>query len=214
MGLTVKESGGNFIPCPAGTHLGICISIYDLGTQTTPFKDEKTGETKRSKQVFIQWETPSELMPDGKPFVIGKFYTASLNEKANLRHDLEAWRARVFSAAELEGFSLTSILGKPCMLSVVQYQRADGTTGAKIGNVMAMPKGTKAPPPQNKIVSFDIDEWDDAVYRGLDEHWQKQIAQSDEARSRNLGAAMARTGGNGVGSGAQHEPLADDDIPF
>lgn len=214
MGLTIKESGSNFAPCPAGTHLGVCIAVYDLGTQTTPFKDESTGEPKRAKQVFIQWETPDELMPDGRPFVIGKFYRASLNEKANLRHDLEAWRAKVFAPEELEGFSLRNILGKQCMLSVVQYQRADGTIGAKVGNVMSAPKGTKATAAQNKLVSFDIDEWNDEVYRGLDEYWQKLIAQSDEARSRNLVAAMSRTGGTGIGSCAQHATMADEDIPF
>lgn len=209
MGLTIKESGGSFTPCPAGTHLGICIGIYDLGTQVTPFKDEKTGEPKMAKQVFIQWELPTELMDDGRPFTIGRFYTASLNEKANLRHDLESWRGREFTPQELEGFSLNNVLGKCCMVSVIRYNKSDGTQGAKIGNVMALPKGMACPSPKNEPIVFDIDAWDDDVYAKLDEYWQKSIASSTEGKARLSKRPAAPNTQH-----QQHQPVHDDDIPF
>lgn len=211
MGLTVKESGGSFTPCPAGTHLGVCISIYDLGTQATPFKDENTGETKYAKQVFIQWELPGETKVDGTPFVIGKFYTASLNDKANLRHDLESWRGRAFTAEELEGFSLANIVGKGCMLSVVQYTKSDGNASAKVGSVMALPKGTPTPKPQNASVIFDIDAWDDVAYKMLDEYWQKAIASSVEGKAK-LGEQKTNQA-NRVAVDAKAD-ANDDSIPF
>jgi hypothetical protein len=205
MGLMVKESGGTFTPCPAGTHLGVCISILDLGTQLTPFVDKNTGEPKTAKQVFISWELPNEPMDDGRPFVIGRFYTASLSEKANLRHDLEAWRGRVFTAEELDGFSLKNVLGKACMLSVVHYTKADGSASAKVGSVMALPKGTQAPETTaNQKVVFDIDEWDQVVYAGLEEYWRKTIANSVEGK--------ARLSGNAPAAAATNDP--GDDLPF
>lgn len=207
MGLTVKESGGNYTPCPAGTHLAICVGIYDLGTQVTPFKDEKTGEPKSAKQVFLQWELPTELMDDDRPFMIGRFYTASLSEKANLRHDLESWRGRAFTAEELEGFDIRNVLGKCCMVSVIQYTKSDGTASSKVGNVMALPKGMQCPSPKNKPIVFDIDAWDDAVYASLDEYWQKTIAGSAEGKAYLAKRPVPK-------ATQQHQPIDDDQIPF
>ena len=43
-------------------------------------------------------------MPDGKPFLVRRRYTASLHEKSALRKDLESWRGRAFTNVELDGF--------------------------------------------------------------------------------------------------------------
>jgi len=208
MSLTVKESGGTFVPCPAGSHLGICVGIIDLGTQVSPFNDELTGEPKMNKQVFIQWELPNELMANDEPFTIGRFYTASLSEKANLRKDLQAWRGREFTAEELDGFSLKNILGKACLLSVIHYTKKNGSAGAKVGSVMQLTKGTDIPKPRNKMVAFDIEAWDQEVYLNLDEYWRESIANSVEGKARMLKVALTKANG---GSGS---PIADDDIPF
>jgi hypothetical protein len=75
----------------------------------------------------------SQIRGAGKPFTVSKFYTASLGEKANLRADLKNWRGRDFTDEELAGFEAKNILGKPCMLSVVETE-SEGKTYSNIAN--------------------------------------------------------------------------------
>lgn len=207
MGLIAKDTGGaDFKPAPAGTHVGVCVSIIDLGTQTTPFKNDD-GSQKIAHQCFIQWELPSEIMEDGKPFTVGKFYTISLHEKANLRHDLEAWRGQPFTDEELKGFALAKILGKPCMVNVGHKLKADKSVSAIVNGVVAMPKGMPVPAPTNDLVMFDIDQWDQKVFDGLAEYWQKQILASME------GAKHKASNGAGV-KGIGNEDIDESSIPF
>ena len=94
------------------------MRIIDLGTQ----KGDYQGQVTRKRQNLITWELPNSKMEtgefEGQPFLISKFYTASLGEKANLRRDLVNWRGREFSPEELAGFDHKNILGKCCMLSI------------------------------------------------------------------------------------------------
>ena len=68
----------------------------------------------RQGQLFIN-DHAAELKADGigeaeddngRRFQLRKDYKNSLHEKAGLRKDLEAWRGRRFTDAELAGFDL------------------------------------------------------------------------------------------------------------
>src|SRR4051812_4472100 len=112
------NGGGDFQSAPVGTHIARCIRLIDLGTQ----QGEWMGKPTHKNQVLVMWELPNEMMQteDGdKPFIVSKFYTNSLGEKANLRKDLTTWRGRDFTDDELNKFDLQTILGAACMLSVV-----------------------------------------------------------------------------------------------
>lgn len=193
MGLTVKDSGGKgeFKQAPTGSSAGYCIAIYDLGTQHNEIYDNDR------RQILITWELPNETMDiDGiqKPFTISKFYTASLNEKATLRHDLEAWRGRTFTEDELDGFDLRNILGKPCMLSIIE-----GKSGkSRVASVSALPKGMQIPPQFNQEVFFSLEEYDQELFDSIPKGIQNMIMKSPEYK---------RIGG---------DPVADleDDLPF
>lgn len=206
MSLVVKQTGSDFKPAPAGTHIGICVSVIDIGTQVTPFKNED-GSQKSNHQVRLTWELPNEPMEDGRPFSVSKYYTASLHEKATLRQHLEAWRGKGFTDDELEGFHLKNVLGKPCMVSVTHKPKADKSVSAVVSGVVSIPKGTQIPNHQNDLVMFDIENWDDKVFADLTEYTQKQIMQSVE------GSARAKSGA----ATSSHAPVGegvDDDIPF
>ncbi len=202
MGRYSQESGGgDFRQAPEGNHVARCIGIIDLGTQ----HGEYLGEPTVRSQIIVRWELPFETeVFDGaeKPLLVSKFYTNSLSEKANLRRDLESWRARAFTADELKKFDLMGILGKPCTVSVVHNDKGK----AKVVSVAAVPKGTTCPPAFNPITAFWIDEWDDNAFSALPEGFQRIIAQSDEYK-----AAFTPPG--------QTKPKApagvdDSDIPF
>ena len=125
MPLIAKDSGESieYKQVPAGSHLGVCIQVIDLGTHVTPFKNKKTGEPIIQHQIHVRWETPDELNDAGEPLQLGKDYTLSLNEKSNLYADLVGWRGREFSQEELGGFDLENILGKSCLLQVISKEK-------------------------------------------------------------------------------------------
>ena len=170
------NGGGDFQKVEPGTHLATCIKVVDIGTQYGEYQGKPTAR----RQVILEWELPNELVESGEaagqPLTIRKFYTASLNEKATLRHDLVNWRGRDFTPEELNGFELSNVLGIPCLVTVTETDSG----GRKITGVTKPPKGTKMPQQVNPSVSFDLDEFDGAVYQSLSEWLQETIAKSPE----------------------------------
>lgn len=201
MSLKVQE-GGDFKGVDAGTYPARCIKVIDLGTQ----HGEYLGIPNVRKQVLVTFELPTELMESGEwagsPYSISMFYTASLGEKANLRHDLEAWRGRPFTEEELKGFDLKNVLGKPCMVSVIKTE----TGKSKVNSVMALMKGMTVPEAINPLVYFDIDEWDNEIFNGLSNGIKKIIMESDEGKEQyNMAKEEAPAGEQGGD---------EDSIPF
>lgn len=170
--------GGDFEQPPVGTHAARCIRLIDIGTQ----HGEYQGQPTVRRQCIIMWELCNELMTHGeaagKPFVVTKFYTQSLGEKANLRRDLTSWRSREFTDEERAGFDARAILGKPCMLAVALNEK----NKAVVTGVMALPKGMVVPEQINPSVYFslDPDQFNNHVFEGLSEGIQKLIKASDE----------------------------------
>lgn len=201
MSLIAKDKGGgDFKPVPAGTHIAVCTMVADMGVQPT-------AKFKPKAQVYIRWELPNEIATwkdaEGKehtgPMTIGQRYTMSLSEKANLRNDLESWRGRMFTEAELKAFDLKNILGKACMLGVT-HNVTPNKTYANISAVMGLAKGAVAPAPSVTPIAYDIDQHDEQVFQSLPNWLQEAIhgrVRSDTSQT--------------VGGSA---PDFDDDIPF
>lgn len=164
--------GGDFQQAPAGSHIARCVKLTDLGTQTGEYE----GKVNHRNQVLVTWELPSELMEDGQPFLVSKFYTNSLGEKATLRHHLVNWRGREFTTEELMKFDLQNILGAPCMLSVVHSEKGK----AKVDAVMKMPKGMECPPQINASFAFWLDEFDPVIFDRVPKGIQAIIMKSPE----------------------------------
>jgi len=176
MGLMAKETGGDFKAVDAGTYVARCFGIVDLGTKD----NEWQGQVKKRHQILIQWELPTELIEDGelagKPYSVSEFYTLSLGEKANLRHALESWRGREFTAEELKGFDLNNLLGKPCMISVIHNDKGK----AKVSTVSKLMKGLEVPPQINPSRFFSLEVWDQKGFDGLTDGLKKMVMESDE----------------------------------
>jgi hypothetical protein len=73
-----------------GSYLARCFSVIDLGTQTTNVLADGKPTIKQQHKVLISFELFGEdsngpLTIDGKPMVINKKYTFSMNEAARLR---------------------------------------------------------------------------------------------------------------------------------
>lgn len=202
MALVAKDTGGgDFTPVPQGTHTAICNMVVDLGLQNSTYQ----GQARVRHECFIRWELPNERIEyerDGQkvngPMSIGKTYTLSLGEKANLRKDLEAWRGKAFTEAELKGFDLFNLLGHACQLSVIHEDKG-GKTYANIKSVAGWPKGIAKPDKiENPLLRFSGEDKDD--YDNLPK-WVK------EKLSKQITEEPAPASDNGHGD-------LDDDIPF
>ena len=172
------SSGGSteYEQPPTGNHVARCYQVVDLGTH----KGEYKGVANSARKVSIRWELCDEKMTEGemagKPFSVGKIYTASLSEKATLRHHLEAWRGIPFTQEELMGFDSKKLLGKQCLVNVGMTDAGK----AKVLGVSALPKGMAAAALVNPQVYFDLDNFDGSVFESLTKWIKGEIQKSPE----------------------------------
>jgi len=206
MALIVSDTGGgDFTPAPEGTHFGVCDMVVDLGMQRTSYQ----GVESIKHQIYVRWQIPEERIEwtdaDGNkregPVVIGKTYTASLGEKANLRKDLQSWRGRAFTEAELKAFDVSKLLGVGATISIV-HNHKEGKTYANIGAIGGLPKGMASPPIENGTVLYDPDNTEtlDKLPKWLREKIESQIIPT------------GKTDANDPDSWRNSE--LDDDVPF
>jgi hypothetical protein len=131
MAIIVKENGGDFQRPDPGMHQAVCSNVYDLGLQPG-------YQGVITHKLVILWELEETIKTGdfaGKRFTISKFYTASLNEKANLRADLVSWRGREFTEAELKAFDVEKVIGANCWLNIVAKTKPDGKITTTIAAV-------------------------------------------------------------------------------
>lgn len=190
------SSGGDFEQAPTGSQVGRCIRIIDLGTQ----QGEWQGKIHYKRQGIFMWELPNALMSEGefsgKPFVVSKFYTLSLSEKANLRKDLAAWRGRDFTPQELAGFDPKAIIGAPCLLGITESDKGK----SRVTTVMQLPKGMPVPDQINESVYFSLEDFDQKVFDNLSKGIKAMIEKSPEyqhlmARSNGYEPPVSNTHG-------------------
>lgn len=188
MSLKVKRIPvSNIPPLLGGTYMGVCIAAVDLGEQYEQYNKQKQG--KYVKQCMFIFEIPSErVQVDGedKPrWISSSRLTQSLHEKSKLFSMLESWRGQPLTEQDFsEGFDLTSMLGKPAMLTITLRERGDGTQFNQLTAVSGFPRGIPAPEPESELIRFDADEPDAESLAKLPEWVQDIIAHSTQF-SRN-----------------------------
>ena len=159
MPLRVSNPGGKDLRrVPQGIHHAVCNLVVDCGMQSG-------GRFKPRHQVYVRWELPDQRIEwtdrhgvkQSGPMHIGRFYTASLAEKAALRRDLENWRGRPFSREELAGFDLFRILGTACQL-IVTHTGEGEESYANVTGVMGFPKDLPKPRPEHRLIRYSPEE--------------------------------------------------------
>lgn len=183
--INATAKGGGSAPIEPGSYAARCYAMAHIGT----IKDTFQGKPITSNKVRIFWELPDELIEiDGeeKPRHISKEYTLSLSNKANLKKDLEAWRGKQFTEAELEKFDITGVVGVECMLSIVNKKsESNGNIYANIASVSKPPKGMKVgklhEETETFVFAYSLDEEDlKKAFLSLPEFVQDTIVTSAE----------------------------------
>lgn len=118
----------------AGSYLGRCISVVDLGHQKTVWD----GVQKMAHKLILNFELFGEdsqgpLEIEGKPLVVYKRYTYSNHEKSGLIADLKGW----FGKVELP-LNFENLLGKFALVNVV-HNEYQGKTYANISGLAQVP---------------------------------------------------------------------------
>lgn len=211
MSMIASDNGGQTIPkLEGGVYTAISSAIIDLGLQTS----EKFQKTQR-KFMMIWNIKGEEVEVNGEklPRTMSKEYSFSLNEKSTLRKDLQAWRGKVFTDEELQGFNLLNILNKPCQLQIILEEK-NGKQYNNIASIMALPKGTTIEELQNTY-HFDIE--DEATYMNWSNipSWiQERIKKADNFVGSNLEKFVLEYENNVKEVNTDNELAPADDLPF
>ena len=184
--LIAKDNQKEFKPLGAGTHVGRCCGVIQLGTITDNFK----GEEVTRNRIFISFEVPNELQENGKPYTIGQEFTLSMNSKGNLLPFIESMLGKKLPKEETKEFDVFSLLSKTAMLNVIHSTpTAEGVVYANIKSVSPLPKGTECPEAIIPIYKFNYEEdFDPEFVWAMNEKTSifKKITRSEEWLAKGL----------------------------
>ena len=176
---SIMANSGNDAPSyptvSVGVHKARCVRAIDLGTQQNDYQ----GQISWKRQVMLIWEVPSETDNKGEPLTISKFYTLSLNEKANLANDLVSWRGRPFTETEKKAFDISKVVGKPCSINVILNQNGK----PKVSTVMPIGKNDEIAQQFHPNMVFSITDFQEKkmeVFNQLPEGIRNIILKSKE----------------------------------
>ena len=164
---------------PEGAYMARCYQIVDLGTtmQTGQFPGKK-----RKVQFIFELPTETTEFEKGegeKPFYARSIYNLSMNEKAVMRRDIEAWAGKKMSNEIANDFDIFTLLGRTCMLNITHVTKGDATY-ANIMSISPMPKGMVCLPAFNDAVVYNTEEHDEQAFSKLPDFIQDKIKMSDE----------------------------------
>lgn len=111
---------------PEGKYTAIPYLAVDCGTR----QDTYQGETKLKREIYVAWELVDTAMADGRPFVIGNFYTITSGKfgpyfakTSNANKMLRGW-----TGMDEKACSKPHLIGRliadqtPCLLTVGEQQ--------------------------------------------------------------------------------------------
>lgn len=172
----IPETNTAFELAPAGENIARCIKFIDLGTQTGTYN----GKTTTARKLMLYWELLGDQRKNnGSPFVVSKFYTMSMHERAALRKDVEAWRGEPFVGKSAYAFDVLSVLDQYCRVWV---QHSMGSSGmrANVANVLPLPDDYARPEPVNAVAKFTLQDPDFDVFLDLSQGVRNMIESSPE----------------------------------
>lgn len=157
-----------------GVYFAVCIGVIDLGEQySEKFKNY-------SNKVQFVWELPSETIEvDGKqePKQLSKEFAIATKKNSGLRTFISSWNSKAYTDEEFQEVELFDQIGKACQLNVVISESGEY---ANVDSVMPIPKGFTAPESSTTPILWDMDNWNDEVFKTLPEWVQDKIKKSTQ----------------------------------
>lgn len=157
-----------------GVYVGICIGIIDLGEQ---YSEKYKNYSYKMQIVF---ELPTETVEvDGKhePKQLSKTFNVTAKVGSKFRDFISAWNGKTYSDDDFCDLEMFNQLGKPCMLNVVNSESGEYSN---IETVMPLIKGIPVPESHTEYIRWDMDAWDDELFKKLPEWVQENIKKSTQ----------------------------------
>lgn len=173
--MKVKDRARPKVPTvEPGVYFAVCIGVIDLGEQySEKFKNY-------SNKVQFVWELPSETIEvDGKqePKQLSKEFAIATKKNSGLRTFISSWNSKAYTDEEFQEVELFDQIGKACQLNVVLSESGEY---ANVDSVMPIPKGFTAPERCTTPILWDMDNWNDEVFKTLPEWVQDKIKKSTQ----------------------------------
>lgn len=133
MSIIARDAGREWVNCPEGQFQACCVDVIDKGEIETQF-----GLKHKIRIMFQVAETDPTT---GKPFLVGRNFTLSMNEKAALRQFMESWRGKKYTDAEVKaGVDVERMVGVNATIQVMHEAKGDQVY-ANITTIMAAMRG-------------------------------------------------------------------------
>jgi hypothetical protein len=124
----------------AGTFIGQCVDVINLGTRPEVYQGEDKGLTPKLALVFVT----GERAQDGSLIQVSVELTISTGPKAKLRQYAEAWRGKAYPE-DYPNIPVHKFVGLWASLTIVQQQSKKGNTYAKVTGISGVPRGMPTP---------------------------------------------------------------------
>jgi len=132
--LLARRPSRSYTPAPEGLWSAVAVDVVDLGLLPTAWGAKP--------KVRIVWQLDVIDEANNRRFDVARVYTLSLHERSALRKDLESWRGKKFTEAELsDGFDLEKLVGVNAQIAVTQTISDDGRSFANVSSVVPPVKG-------------------------------------------------------------------------
>lgn len=192
--INARGSDSKFKPHEPGQFAAICADVIDLGDKVESYQNQPAKLTHKCALVFI---TRNET---GETAEIGREFTVSMGDKANLRKFLEQWRGRKYDQEQVEqGVPLHKLEGQAALLTISHTTSSQGKTYANITACVGIPRQMKdAAPAVNG-------------YKRADFWAERKKAYADEARKFKSDQVPASAD---EFDESQAFPDDDSDLPF
>lgn len=205
-----------------GTYKARCIQIIHEGTIMEDFM----GKPKSVNAIRFIWELLDCYDPETgdypifneekgpQPYTVNKKYSYILSEKSNLFGLISRWtKNSKLSTEQLLAYDVSQLLGKPCNITIEIKTSKQGKDYVDIVLISPPVKPKPGQPgydaPQNELVLFDVDDFDEEDFKKLWPWIQKEIAETDEFKEQFPGR---KVGDNKAASTGKKKPLPPTDF--
>ena len=143
---TINLPKSEYVPHPVGRYTGCIVNVEDKGKQETPFG--------LKHKLAIRIDCDSQMMANGEPYSVTKWYTVSSHPKSNLTKLREMVLGRKLTGDEISTMETTDeLIDKRIVYLVVHNEGRDGGTFAVINEIWPVEDKPVAVPPAAKSIA-------------------------------------------------------------
>lgn len=135
--IVAKGSTSTFTPHPEGQFLAQCVDTIDMGEKVETYQNQPPKIVHKCVLMF----RTGEKNADGHYIDIGREFTVSMGDKANMRKALEQWRGRKYTEKEVaDGVPLHKLANQWALITVEHKLSKGGNTYGNINAIVGVPK--------------------------------------------------------------------------